>query len=113
MYFAKDDSTMEVTPRACCWSMCNPDKANAAGLLVCLQDSLKSLGVEDILDRGSVLEVQNKPVLVAASTDGAAVNVAQQNGLRGRMQSLLPWLFWSWCFAHHLGLACLNAFPSP
>ena len=85
VYCAKDDSTMEVTPRAHFWSVCNPDKTNAAGLMVCLQESLKSLGVENILDTDGVLEVQSKPVLVGASTDGATVIVAKQNGLRCRM----------------------------
>ena len=24
----------------------------------------------------------------------------------------MPWLFWAWCYAHHLELACKDAFSS-
>ena len=60
-----------------------------------------------------MLEVENKQVLVGAGTDGATENAAEQNGWRGIMQCALPWLFWSWCFAHRLKLACSNALTSP
>ena len=45
-------------------------------------------------------------------TDGASVNVAQQNGMKGLLQSAHPWLVWSWCYAHRLELACKNALTS-
>ena len=51
-------------------------------------------------------------MLVGVGTDGATANVARQNGLRGQMQPALPWLFWSWCYAHRLELACKDAFTS-
>ena len=60
-----------------------------------------------------MLEVENKQVLVGAGTDGATDNAAERKGWRGIMQRALPWLFWSWCFAHRLKLACSNAFTSP
>ena len=113
VYCAKNDSTGEVTPKTRYCSVCNSERADAAGLLACLQDFLKNLGVDEVLDKDSVLEDENKPVLMGATTDGTTVNVAEQNGLRGRMQHGLPWLFWSWCFAHGLELACSNAFTSP
>ena len=28
--------------------------------------------------------------------------------LKGMMQRSLPWLHWSWCYAHRLELACKN-----
>ena len=64
VYCAKYDSTREVTPKTRYWSVCNPERADAAGLLACLEDSLKNFGVEDVLDKDSVLEVEDKPVLV-------------------------------------------------
>ena len=30
--------------------------------------------------------------------------------MKGRMQRELPWLFWSWCYAHRLELACKDSF---
>ena len=32
--------------------------------------------------------------------------------MKGRMQNDLPWLFWSWCYAHRLELACKEALSS-
>ena len=52
------------------------------------------------------------PILVGGGTDGASVNVSEQNGLKGKMQKELPWLYWAWCYAHRLGLACKDALPS-
>ncbi len=43
---------------------------------------------------------------------GASVNIASQNGMRGIIQRSLPWLSWSWCFAHRLELACKDALAS-
>ena len=56
--------------------------------------------------------MQGKPVLVGKGTDGAAVNLGEQTGLKGQEQRDLPWLFWSWCYVHHLELACMDAFSS-
>ena len=51
------------------------------------------------------------PVLIGCGTDGATVNIAQQD-IRGRLQTVHPWLVWSWCYAHRLELACRDAFTS-
>ena len=59
-----------------------------------------------------MLGADGKPVLVGVGTDGATVNVAGENGLRGQIQRALPCLFWSWCYAHRLELACKDAFSS-
>lgn len=66
----------------------------------------------DVLQRESVLSASDLPVLVGCGTDGAAVNVSDQNGIRGKLQAALPWLYWSWCYAHRLELACKDAFSS-
>lgn len=52
------------------------------------------------------------PVLVGGGTDGAAVNISEQNGMRGKLQRELPWLTWTWCYSHRLELACKDAFCS-
>ena len=53
------------------------------------------------------------PILVGAGTDDASVNVGANGGMKAKLQSSSPWLFWSWCFAHRLELACKDAFISP
>jgi len=70
------------------------------------------LGVDDVLDQDSVVGVSTKPVLIGIGTDGATVNIGAHTGLRGQMQRALLWLFWSWCYAHRLELACKDAFSS-
>ena len=32
--------------------------------------------------------------------------------MKGKLQKELPWLYWTWCYAHHLELACKNALCS-
>ena len=112
VYCYKDEANEELTARTRYLSLHRPQKADASGLLLCVGEAVMLLGVENVLDKDSVLGVEGKPVLVGVGTDGATVNVAQQNGLRGKMQRALPWLFWSWCYAHRLELACKGAFTS-
>jgi hypothetical protein len=84
-----------------------------SGLLKCVGDALKTLGVENIASRESVLGTGEMPVLVGGGTDGASVNIGEHNGLKAKMQQELPWLFWAWCYSHRLELACKDAFCSP
>lgn len=58
-----------------------------------------------IYQKDSVLNSEGKPVLVGGDTDGASVNVGIHNGMKTRMQEVLPWLFWAWRFSHRLELA--------
>lgn len=90
-------------------SVHNPDRANAAGLFKCVSDALKTVGVEAI-DQDTVLGVCNMPVLVGGGSDGATVNVAESNGLKGTIQRAPPWLYWPWCYSHRLELASKDAF---
>ena len=84
-----------------------PTKADASGLSECLCRALAGMGIENLLER--VLKPQAIPVLVGCGTDGASVNVSARNGMRGKLQ---PWLYWAWCYAHPLELACKDAFSS-
>ena len=88
-----------------------PSKADSSGLIQCVGNALRILGVDNVLDRSSILG-QGKPVLVGGGTDGASVNIAEQNGMKAKMQRELTWLYWTWCFAHRLELACKDAFSS-
>ena len=51
-------------------------------------------------------------MLVGVGTDGASVNISDQNSMKGMLQRSLPWLFWSWCFAHCLELTCKDSLCS-
>ncbi len=108
----KDGAAEEMKSHTRFFSLATPEKADARGLVKCLSQSLSSLGIADILDQSSVLGAEGKPVLVGGGTDGASVNVAQQNGMRGMMQGSHLWFVWSWCYAHRLELACKNALSS-
>jgi len=70
------------------------------------------MGVNDIFNSEEILEVKGKPVLVGVGTDSASVNISEQNGMRGMLQRNHPWLFWSWCFALCLELACKDSLCS-
>ena len=72
-------------------SPCVPTKSDADGLIACLGEALHLLGVDDVCNRESVLSLQGKPILVGGGTDGAAVNISHQNGMRGKLQRQLPW----------------------
>ena len=56
--------------------------------------------------------LQSKPILVGGGTDGASANIADQNGMKGKLQRELPVLFWGWCYAHRMELACKDSFTS-
>ena len=112
-HFFKDDLAREIRSSTQYFSVHTPEKADASALLSCLADALKRMGVEDLLDETSILRVKGKPVLVGGGTDGASVNIAPINDMRAQLQGALPWLFWSWCYAHQLELACKDAFASP
>ena len=107
----KDDVAEEMKSCTRFLSLESPEKANASGLVKCLSQSLAPLGITDILDE-NMLSAEGKPVLVGGGTDGASVNVAEHNGMKGMMLSSHPWLVWSWCYAHHLELASKNALTS-
>jgi len=92
--------------------MITPERVDADGLLKCLSKSLEPLGIHDILNKENVIGVSGKPNLVRGGTDDASVNVAEHSGIKGRIQTALPWITWSWCYAHRLELACKNALTS-
>ena len=90
LYCQKDDAKESC---ARYFTVIEPNKADADGLILCLGKALQSMGVEDILDSGCILGVRGHPVLVGGDTDGASVNISEQNGMRGKLQRIIPWLF--------------------
>ena len=114
LHCRKDDAAEVVRSCSRYFSVQVPEKADADGLVKCLGTALCELGIENILDQASVLGTDDsRPILVGGGTDGASVNIAEQNGMKGQKQRQIPWLFWAWCYAHRLELACRNALVSP
>jgi len=68
------------------------------------------MGIQDICEPSSVLQV--KPILVGGGSDGASVNISQHNSLRAQLLERVPWIFWSWCYAHHLELSSKDGLKS-
>ena len=78
-----------------------PISVNAAGLFQCLEESLHKTRIHSI----NTEECKN---LIGIGTDGASVNVALA-GLKGLVESEVPWIFWEWCLAHKIELAIEDA----
>ena len=87
-------------------------KADLEGLIDSLNSGLQVFGVQNLCHKELVLHVANQPVVVGGRTDGALMNVAAQNRMKRKLLKELPWLFWTWYFAHRLELACKNALSS-
>ena len=85
LYCSKDATTQEITPCTRYWSIHSPGKVDAIGLLSCVSEALQFMGVENVLDKDSVLGVEGKAVLVGGGTGGASVNVGVHTGLKAQM----------------------------
>ena len=108
-YCIHDHSAQEIRYCARFLSLQVYTKADANVLICCLGNALQILGINDILDSESVLGFRDYPVLIGGGTDGATVNITEQNGMKGKLQRQLPWLHWVWCYTHRLELACKDA----
>jgi len=71
---------------------------------------MDTLGIQDICDPSSVLGV--KPILVGGGTDGASVNISLHKSIKAKLLEAIPWIFWSWCFAHRLELSSRDGLSS-
>ena len=73
LYCSKDASAQEITSNSRYLSIHNPGKADASGLLSCVNEAMKFMGVDNVLDKDSVLGVEGRPVFIGGGTDGASV----------------------------------------
>ena len=106
LYCDQDDTSQEMKTCAQYYSVLEPARSDVNGLIECLGKALKSMSIDDLLSRENVLGVSGYPLLIGCGTDSASVNVSDQNRMRGKLVAALPWLFWAWCYAHRLELAC-------
>jgi len=111
LYCQQDDHHREIKSCTRFLSVGTVSKTDTDGLLKCLREILSStLGIEDVCDPSKVLACS--PILVGGGTDGASVNIAQHSSIKANVCRSLPWIHWSWCFAHRLELASKNGFVS-
>ena len=55
LYCSKDNTVQEITPCTRYLSIYSPGKADACGLLSCVNEAMKFMGVDNVLDKDSVL----------------------------------------------------------
>ena len=84
----RDDSSQQLTTSCRFLPLHSPPRADVSGLLQCLGEVLISFSVGNILDKGSVLSVEGKLLLVSVGTDGVSVNLGEQTGLKGQVRGL-------------------------
>ena len=112
MYCFVDEEVQEMRSCVRHLSVKEPAKTDARGLIACLCDAMKDIGLDNFLDKVSVLGIQDKPIVVGGGTDGVAVNAGEQRGMKSTMHEALPQLFWTWCYSHRLELVCKDALSS-
>ena len=67
---------------------------------VYVPSTLKSMGIENLLQIECFFSARELPPLVGCSTDCASVNVSDHNGMQGMLQAAI-----AWCYSHRLELA--------
>ena len=94
LHCIKDDNNELIGSVTRFFSVQVPSKADSSGLIQCVGNALRGFGLEpaDILDCKKHLEIKGKPIMIGGGTDGASVNIGDQNGMKGKMQEALPWL---------------------
>ena len=110
MHCKKDNLLKEIKSCTRYLSVSNPNRTDADGLLQCLREVLKqTMGIQDSCEPSSILQVQS--ILVGGGSDGASVNILQHNSLKPQLLERALWIFWSWCYAHHLS-SCKDGLKS-
>ena len=93
LYCIKDEKSQEIKNKVRYHTIVEPRKADADGLIECLSNALRLLGIDNVLDKASVL--RGRPILIGGGTDGASVNIGGQNGMKSKLQESIGWLHWS------------------
>ena len=90
VYYKKDDNAQEMWSCIRYVSKETLLKADSEGLIDSLNSGLQILGVQNLYHKELVLHITNQPVVVGRGPDGALVNIAEQNEMKGRLQKELP-----------------------
>ena len=97
VWFDRDGANERVCTRTSYFAIMQPSTTTASGMFDALQQSLGCFGIQTI-------DCEECARLIGIGTDGASANIARR-GLKGLIESKLPWIFWSWCLAHRLELS--------
>ena len=111
LYCKKDDGAHKVRSYIRYLSVQVPTRADVEGVIECLSNTVKEVGLGQLLDRESVLGREGA-VVVGGGTDGASVNNGEHRGIKGTMQIALPLLFWAWYYSYRLELTCKDGSSS-
>ena len=71
LYFIKDENSQEIKTIVRYHTILEPRKADADGLIECLSNALRLLGIDTVLDKASVL--RGRPILIGGGTGGGTV----------------------------------------
>ena len=83
-----------------------PDSVDAAGITKAIQEAINSLKPED----GPNDFMENfYPKLINVNFDGASVMSGHKSGVQKRLKDIQPGLMYTYCVAHRLELAMLDA----
>ena len=104
--FKDEKKNKEMCSYARFFSVQVPKKAGLTDYLVSV---LQEIGISNVFNKNYALETADKPILIGGETDGASINIRQQNGMKAKLEKHLPCLFWAWCYDHCLELACKDA----
>ena len=85
MYCKSNEKTKEINTCVRYLAIEAPGRADANGLIKCVGNALKFVGIEDVLDKAKVLGVKEKPILAGGWTDGDTVNISEHSGMNGIM----------------------------
>ena len=58
-------------------------------------ESIRRAWACHLADKADILGVEGKLIVLGGERNGATVNVAKQKGMKCRMKTALPWLFWT------------------
>ena len=61
-------------------------RANTDRILQCPGNMLQTLGIDNILYCASVLGVEDQPIIIGGGTDGISVIVAEEIGMKRKLQ---------------------------
>ena len=87
----------EGKPRVSFFNIETPKSCDAEGLVNCISNTFKRIGLTNYTDR-----------VIGIDVNGASVNLGRQKGVAARLKELAPWLLH--CFNHRLELAVQDAF---
>ncbi len=117
VYCKKDSATQQIRSVTRYLAVITPKSGTAEGLVDCLEEAVSKLNItfSEETDHPTSSPSTSRdciPIVVGGGSDGASVNIGCHNGVKEKLQTLFPWLFWAWCFSHRLEFAFKDSYSS-